>query len=184
MTKVDDYLAELGQLLADVDSATREGLLEGIREELAGLTPTEAEARLRTLGDPAFVAASARVETPATTAHRRQDAVWYSVVTVLLLTVGGVVVPVVGGITGLVMLWAAKSWTPVHKGIGTVLALLGPGMLLFYLLPVAYVATTPGEGVNPTLPATTPVVIIVALLLVWLAGWIWLLVVADRARRS
>jgi hypothetical protein len=32
MTKVDDYLAELGQLLADVDSATREGLLEGIRE--------------------------------------------------------------------------------------------------------------------------------------------------------
>lgn len=53
MTTTEGYLAELEQLLADADPTTRQELVDGIREELTGLSPEEADARLRELGDPA-----------------------------------------------------------------------------------------------------------------------------------
>jgi len=182
MTAIDAYLAELDELLGDVDPSIREGLVGGIREELAGLTEQEATERLRALGDPAFVAASARAELPSIEVPRR-DATWYPVVAVLLLAVGGFVVPVVGWIVGLVMLWASRSWRLAHKVVGTLLTFAGPVGLVFMLLPARFVAVAPGPSVNPLLPESTPFPIIAVLALVWLAGWIWLLVAAYRTRR-
>jgi hypothetical protein len=185
VTAIENYLAELDELLVDVDSATRDGLVGGIREELVGLTDAEAQARLRALGDPAYVAAGVLAEIPAPAARERtRDATWYSVLTVVLLTIGGVVVPVLGWIVGLIMLWAARGWTLVHKAIGTLLALAGPGGLLLLLFPVGATITYPEPNPNPLLPPTIPWwTIALVLAVVWLVGWVWLLVVANRSRR-
>ena len=145
MTKIEDYLTELDGLLVDVDPATREGLLNGIREELSTLTPADADARLRALGDPAFVAASVRAER-GTLTLQKEDAAWYSILTVLLLTVGGFIIPVIGWLAGLVMLWASRTWAVSHKVIGTLVALGGPGLAAAGLLPWAFVAVGPGES--------------------------------------
>jgi len=196
----DAYLAELERLLANADPVTRQELVDGIREELAGLSPEEADARLRELGDPAYVAVGMLAETrdaapaPARAAEQDGDAAWYPVVTVLLLTVGGVIVPVLGWIVGLIMLWAARGWRTLHKVAGTVIALLGPGMLLAGLVATGTTQVTQvnpaggGDSPNPLIPpmveAPFPTwwMLAIVVLVVWIAGWIWLLV-AHRARR-
>ena len=179
MTKIEDYLTELDSLLTGVDPATREGLLHGIREELSTLTPADADARLRALGDPAFVAASVRAER-GTLTLQKEDAAWYSILTVLLLTVGGFIIPVIGWLAGLVMLWASRTWAVSHKVIGTLVALGGPGLAVAGLL--GGVAVGPGES-SPQGPIV-PLILFGVLLIAWLGAAIWLLVVADRLRRS
>ena len=181
MTKIEDYLTELDSLLTGVDPATREGLLDGIREELSALTPADADARLRALGDPAFVAASVRAERGPLT-RQKEDAAWYSILTVLLLTIGGFIVPVIGWAAGLVMLWASRTWAVKHKVVGTLVALGGPSLAAAALLPWAFVAVGPGES-SPQAPIV-PLILYGVVLLAWLGAAIWLLVVADRRRRS
>jgi heme/copper-type cytochrome/quinol oxidase subunit 2 len=44
----------------------------------------------------------------------------YDVVTVLVLMLGGFVVPVVGWLAGVVMLWASRRWSVADKWLGTV----------------------------------------------------------------
>ncbi|PZQ88323.1 MAG: hypothetical protein DI534_12785 [Leifsonia xyli] len=178
------YLAELERQLADVEPGVRDELVEGIREELAGLDETDAAARLRALGDPAFVAASARAEAaaPKPTQQPKQDAAWYSVVTVLLGSIGGFVVPFLGWVVGLVMLWMAASWRLHHKVVGTVLTIAGPAGLMLVLLPAYGV----GVAVDPLIPPGSDApwwVFALVGAVAWLAGWIWLLVAAERARR-
>jgi hypothetical protein len=189
MITVDTYLAELERLLASADPAVRQELVDGIREELAGLGADEADARLRELGDPAFVAAGVLAEAsdaaPASSASAAPegDAAWYPVLTVVLLTIGGFLVPVLGWVVGLIMLWAATGWRTLHKVAGTVLTLAAPGGLLLLLLPVAVVAVPSEPNPNPLMPPTIPWwVIALVLLVAWIAGWIWLLIV-HRARR-
>ena len=43
----------------------------------------------------------------------------YDVATVLVLMLGGFVVPVVGWLAGVVMLWASPRWTVADKWLGT-----------------------------------------------------------------
>jgi len=191
VTKIDDYLAELEDLLADVDPTIREGLVGGIREELVGLTDADAVQRLRALGDPAFVAASARAELPQPAVLPRRDAAWYSVVTVLLGSIGGFLIPVLGWIVGLVMLWAARNWRVRHKVVGTLLTMLGPGGTFLMLVPFYTVGTVTvsgrGDNPNPLMPEPAPspwgAIVFGALAVAWFVGWIWLLIVAERARR-
>ena len=180
MTKIEDYLTELDGLLVDVDPVTREGLVNGIREELSALAPADADTRLRALGDPAFVAASVRAER-GTLTLQKEDAAWYSILTVLLLTVGGFIIPVIGWLAGLVMLWASRTWAVSHKVIGTLVAVGGPGLAAAGLLPWAFVAVGPGE--SPQAPIV-PLILFSVVLLAWLGAAIWLLVVADRRRRG
>ena len=181
MTKIEDYLTELDGLLVDVDPVTREGLVNGIREELSALAPADADTRLRALGDPAFVAASVRAER-GTLTLQKEDAAWYSILTVLLLTVGGFIIPGIGWLAGLVMLWASRTWAVSHKVIGTLVALGGPGLAAAGLLPWAFVAVGPGES-SPQGPIV-PLILFGVLLIAWLGAAIWLLVIADRLRRS
>lgn len=195
-----DYLADLERRLASADPAMRAELLAGIREELDGLDPDAASRRMRELGDPARIASEALAATqesaPSHVAApaRRHDPVWYSVVTVLLLAIGGWVIPVLGGVAGLVMLWMSSTWRTVHKVVGTLAALSSPVLYLLWNVPWSSVTSTVIEGtgtgdVNPLLPAepvVNPVgiIVLVGLCLLWLGGHIWLLVAAERARRS
>ena len=195
MTRIDDYLAELENLLADVDPTVREGLVGGIREELAGLSDADAVQRLRALGDPAFVAASARAELPRPQAERRDDPAWYSVATVLMLTIGGFAIPVIGWLVGIVMLWASKTWTGAQKVTGTFLPVVAAAVPAAFVLPAYTVnaSVSYGEGgqfIESASGGPAPwqvglaVMLMVVAVVAWFVGWIWLLVVADRARRS
>lgn len=180
MTKIDHYLTELEQLLVDIEPTTREGLVEGIREELLALPPEEVAARLHALGDPAFVAASVRAER-GSRSPAKQDAAWYSILTVILLTAGGFVVPVIGGLAGLALLWASRTWNTMNKVLGTIICLGGSGLAAATLLPVGSLATA---GEDATTPAPIlPVILFSILLVAWLGAAIWLLIVADRRRR-
>jgi len=171
----DAYLAELERLLASADPAVRQELLDGIREELAGLTLAGADARLRELGDPAFVAAGVLAEAPPLP-RSPQDAGWYSGLTIVLLTVGGFVLPVLGWLIGLVMLWASKTWGAGQKAAGSVIPAGAVGLWAALLLP-AY------SNENPPPSPNWPAVLIIAAVIACAVIAVWLLVAAERARR-
>ncbi|MEX2103524.1 MAG: hypothetical protein WD805_06125, partial [Gaiellaceae bacterium] len=104
---VRDYLKRLDAELADLPRARRRELVHEISghisEARADLS-TETEAEIRTLldrtGDPADIAVEARERFGVR--GKRSGAL--DVVTLILLLVGGVVIPVVGWLVGVVLL--------------------------------------------------------------------------------
>ena len=149
---VRDYLDELDRELAGVPDEVRQGIVAGIAEELEGLDAAAATSRITTLGDPAFIAAEARAGVapkstgPKSTGPKSTTVVlappraseqrWYVVVTTALLYFGGLVVPLVGWVVGIMMLWASPLWTRNEKLIA---AIVPPavGVLLFGILALA-----------------------------------------------
>lgn len=116
------YLDELRRLLAG--SPDRDLVVDGIAlhiEEAVVDAPEDRDrirAVLDELGDPSTIAADARTPAPTAPApflQRRAGAL----LIVLLLAVGGLVVPVAGWIVGVGMLWFSKGWTVLDKLIGT-----------------------------------------------------------------
>ncbi|MEX1078760.1 MAG: hypothetical protein WED09_06590 [Homoserinimonas sp.] len=97
---------------------------------------------------------------PASTATRRPQASWYPPVTVLLIIGGGFVVPVVGWVAGVTMLWAAEVWGRRDKWLGT---LAGPIALLvsgvFWLGSLFWIRTTAG-AVDPFLLVTLSAIVL------------------------
>lgn len=65
---------------------------------------------------------------------------WLDVFTPILLLVGGLLLPFVGWLIGIVLLWASHAWTLRDKLIGT-LVLPGGLMLPVFLLTAAWSAT-------------------------------------------
>ena len=136
------YLDELRGLLAG--SPDRELVVDGVTRHIEdALADGPADAtRVRSvldeLGDPAVIAAEAapappQPAVPAPFLERRGGAI----LAVLLLTVGGIVMPVAGWIVGLGLLWFSKGWRLVDKLIGTFapFALAGIATGLTALLP-------------------------------------------------
>ncbi len=56
---------------------------------------------------------------------------------VVLLAIGGVVLPIVGPLVGLVLAWSSSRWTTAQKGLASVLVLL-PALLV---IPVVLVGS-------------------------------------------
>jgi hypothetical protein len=136
---VAQYLARLERDLADVPRTRRAETVEEIAAHIAQARaelPTEDEAAIRNLldelGDPAEIAAEAgeRVAAP------QRGGRGLEIAALVLLLVGGVVVPVVGWLVGVVLLWVSERWTTSDKLIGT---LVVPGGLL----PVTYLTMFP-----------------------------------------
>jgi uncharacterized membrane protein len=131
---VEDYLKRLNAELRGVPRARRRELAEEISDHIAearaGLE-TEDEAGIRTLldrlGEPAEIAAEATERLVA----RPSTAGWKEVGALVLLPIGGVILPVLGWFIGIVLLWISDAWSTRDKLVGT---LLFPGGLL---LPVA-----------------------------------------------
>lgn len=121
------YLDELRRLLAGAPDGDLvvDGVERHIEDALAGAPadPGRTAAVLAELGDPAAIAAEVGpVSAPAAPIapavpflERRGGAV----LTVLLLTVGGIVFPVAGWLVGLGLLWFSKGWRLVDKLVGT-----------------------------------------------------------------
>jgi hypothetical protein len=188
---VADYLKTLDRELRGVPRGRREELRQEISEHIAearaGLEPDDdAGVRqvLERLGDPVDIAVAERPGKPS------GGAGWKEIVALILLPIGGIIVPILGWIAGAVLLWVSDAWNTKDKLIGT---LLFPGGLLIptALLFMAGESSGCGSVVNPQLqpqqgvPSCPPtdgvgvweIVVMAALVIVPLA------VIAYLARR-
>ena len=178
---VDDYLERLRGELADVPRAQRREVVDEIAEHIAearSALPSETELEIRNLldrvGEPAEIAAEARERFGVRPARRG----WVEIAALVLLLVGGVVVPVVGWIAGAVLLWISDVWSTRDKLIGTLVVpggLLVPFVLMMYPVSSAEVCGTTydartGEVVNqqctggpsPFMEIVGPIVLVLA----------------------
>jgi uncharacterized membrane protein len=149
---VDDYLKQLDRELADLPRPRRREIVEEISEHIAeALTasPSQGEAEVRTLldrlGDPAEIAGEARERFGVQPRKPRA----LEIATLLLLLVGGVVLPVIGWLIGVVLLWVSDAWDGRDKLIGT---LVVPGGLL---LPLALLTLGTSAGGGCSTPVST-----------------------------
>jgi hypothetical protein len=123
-----DYLKRLNVELRDLPRARRRELVDEIAEHISegrADLEVEDESSIRTLleriGAPEDIAAEARERFGV---QRRSGAL--DLVALILLLIGGVVVPVIGWLVGVVLLWSSSVWTAREKLIGT---LVVPGGL-------------------------------------------------------
>jgi uncharacterized membrane protein len=148
---VDDYLKQLDSELAGLPPLRRREIVEEISghiSEARAAARSQDEAEVRTLldrlGDPAEIAGEARERFGVQPRKPRA----LEIATLILLLVGGVVLPVIGWLVGVVLLWVSDAWNRRDKLIGT---LVVPGGLL---LPLALLtmATSAGGGCSTPVP--------------------------------
>jgi uncharacterized membrane protein len=158
------YLDRLDRCAAVLPTDQRTELVEEISRHIAdamaiGQVRTEADMRtmLDRLGEPEEIVAAAGADagptsgfTPAPpyiaeapVALRAPTATWEGI-TVTLLTIGSIV-PVIGWLAGVAMLWTSKRWRPGEKVLGTLIMPLGPAAALWFaLIPVSTESCTDG----------------------------------------
>jgi hypothetical protein len=132
-----DYLKRLRDAARSLPRGRRDDLLADIESHLAESAPAGAsEADVRTaldrLGDPDDIVAAEQEGEPK---RRRGPLEWGAII---LLLIGGIIIPVVGWIVGALLLWVSQAWTLRDKLIGT---LLVPGGLL----PAAWFVFAPAS---------------------------------------
>jgi len=186
------YLADLRAALTGLPDDVSDGIISAVREELAGLSDTDASKRIRELGDPHFIAAEARdQEVPSLSALQQisEPAPWFDIIAALLVMVGGVVIPIIGAVAGVVMVWSSKSWTRTAKWITTLvpLALIALTAVAVTALSSYGAQSAAGpsqEARNPLLPVGFDFVTIgiLVVLLAQLGLGIWLLFRLRRTR--
>lgn len=128
---VDDYLRRLERSMHDLPSARRDEIVGQIREHIADAlaempvdaTGADVDNVLGSLGDPDDIATEARERFGIVSPRPR----WTDTAAVVLLPIGGLVLPVVGWVVGVAFLWMSAVWTTRDKVIGT---LIVPGGLL------------------------------------------------------
>jgi hypothetical protein len=70
---------------------------------------------------------------------------WIDVAAIVLLLVGGLIVPLVGWLVGVALLWNSNAWTVRDKVIGTVFVPGGLGLAGFIIL-LAAATSGPSSG--------------------------------------
>ena len=149
------YLAQLDTELDQLPEDLHRDILAGIGEELRGLDAAAAAARIRQLGDPAFIAAEARTEMPTgaqgVAVQAPAPGRTFSIVAVVVLIVGSLLVPAVGALVGLVFVTQAKAWTRREK---TAAWLVPVGIALLVLAAVALMASAHVGGAHLVLLAS------------------------------
>jgi uncharacterized membrane protein len=134
------YLDELRDAARDLPRARRTELVQEIEEYLVEALPPDAgEAEVRTaldrLGAPEQIVAEERGRAGVSVVQ----AGWGEWVAVVLLAIGGVVIPVLGWVIGAVLLWASRIWTVRDKLIGTLVVpggLIGAALMLLTAVTV------------------------------------------------
>jgi uncharacterized membrane protein len=148
---VDDYLRRLDRELAGFPRARRRELVEEISLHIAearAQLETENEAAIRSLldrlGEPDEIAAEARGRVGV---ERRGSAL--DIVALVLLLIGGIVLPVVGWVIGVVLLWISETWTTTEKVIGTLIVPGGLALPLFLTVVTGYAESCSGPPGGP-----------------------------------
>jgi Protein of unknown function (DUF1700) len=118
-TLIDRYLNDLQAELRDLPTNRRREILAEVGEHITQARATldaDTEAAIRTvlerLGDPADIAADARERFGVQTA--KPITTWLEVIALVLL-----VIPFVGWVIGVVLVWLSRLWTTRDKLIGT-----------------------------------------------------------------
>lgn len=177
----DVYIRDLERAVRDLPKPLADDIVTGVREELRGLDAAAAADRIAELGDPTFIAASARGELPV-----RADKPWYTVLTIVLLAVGGFLVPVLGWLVGLVMLWYSRTWTLRDKLVGTLLLPVIAGLVLaisWFVRAITPAEPVNGEIVNPLIPNVFDLTHSSILATIFIVPIITTIYLAVRARR-
>lgn len=169
-TLIEGYLQELDHQLQALPSNRRRELLDELREHitqaraaLASETEAGIRAVLERLGDPAEIAAEAR-ERFGVPATKPGGTPRLEVIALVLL-----VVPFVGWVVGVVLVWTSRLWTTRDKLVGTLggmswaLALLGSLALSVQGgAPVPVEADSPPVGSVPAQPAGSSAAAVIA----------------------
>ncbi len=190
---VEHYLHELDEELRDLPPSRRRELLEEIREHIGSAlaeVPEGEEAAVRNvlerLGEPAEIAEEARQRFGVP----RAKPGFRETLALVLLPIGGVIVPVIGWVVGAILLAGSNVWTSREKVIGL---LLVPGGLLpaatflaFASGPVCSSIVVQGREVSGTCSGGMPVwlayVLVAALILAPL--WTTYFLATRMNRRS
>ena len=147
---VSEYLSRLHAAAWVLPADRRTALVEGARRRLYdeigdGADAARTRAAIDSLGPPEdAVRREAETLGPSLPVPPRPLSVWGSreVAAVLLLAVGGLALPVVGPVVGLVLAWLSDRWTTGQRLVATVLAVLP-----LVLLALASAALGGGGGV-------------------------------------
>jgi hypothetical protein len=140
-----DYLERLDRIAGErLPRSERSDLVEEIRGHLAETAPAgTSDADVRTaldrLGSPEAIVDAAA---PAVRMRRRGAHEWFAIFGLLL---GGFVIPVLGWLVGVILLWTSRAWSTKDKLIGTLVVPGGLGMVWLVLVLAATVAVR-GSG--------------------------------------
>ena len=134
------YLRRLDDAARALPGGQRSELVTDIREHLADALPPDAgEADIRAvldrLGDPEAIVAAAVESGSAGGSDRRvvsvtpgrQASAWLELSAALLMTLGSVLVPIIGWLVGAAVMWTSRRWRLREKVIGTLLVPGGIG---------------------------------------------------------
>jgi uncharacterized membrane protein len=137
---VERYLKHLEVELDDLPRDRRREIVDDISghiaEARAGLEhETEADVRniLEQLGEPADIAEDARerLDVHPPTRASSYKAGWIEVGALVLLLVGGLILPFFGWLIGVLLLWLSNAWNVRDKIIGTIFVPGGLGFTVF-----------------------------------------------------
>jgi uncharacterized membrane protein len=149
---VERYLKHLDVELDDLPRDRRSEIVDEIgghiAEARAGIAhETEADVRniLEGLGDPADIAADARerfeVRAPAPYKPGLME-----IGALIMLLIGGIVLPFFGWFIGVVLLWLSNAWNVRDKVIGTIFVPGGLGLSVFLLFFTASAGLSGSSG--------------------------------------
>ncbi|MDO5734937.1 MAG: hypothetical protein Q4P15_00515 [Propionibacteriaceae bacterium] len=189
------YLQQLESALFALPADERAIIVDDVTEHIADslrdgqVPPDSAHVRavLDSLGDPVAIATEAgtapmptRVGQRAPFLERRSGAV----VIVLLLLIGGIVLPVLGWLVGVVLLWASRGWSTLQKLVGT---LVFPGGLFSIIivagaLPMWFGRSVTGSECTGAIDAAEECVELGPL--IQAPEWSWLLLVIMLALQA
>jgi hypothetical protein len=137
------YIRTLEEALSDLSREQRGEIVGEIRDHLreslgAKAGDSDVLDAIERLGEPEEIAAEARGRFGV----RQRRAGALEIVTIILLLVGALLIPVVGWLIGIVLLWVSDFWSARDKALGT-LAVPG-GLALPLLLGALLVAPAAG----------------------------------------
>jgi HAAS domain-containing protein len=187
---IERYMKHLRVELEDLPRARRRELEQEIAEHIAEARaelPSESEAEIRNLldrvGDPAEIAAEARERFGVQ--PRRSGTL--ERITLVLLLIGGIVIPVIGWLVGVVLLWSSEVWTAREKLIGTLVVPGGLALPLFIELAATSselcVSYNGGPATCEGGPSTLHQVLVIALMAALVIGPLFTTVYLSRRLR-
>lgn len=135
---VADYLSRLRSAAGSLPTGQRQELVGEIEAHIAeasgrrGYAESDVRNVLDRLGPPEEIVAAAGggVTTAAPPpAYERRGTPLLEIAALILLLVGGLVVPVVGWLAGVALLWSSRIWTVRDKLLGTLVVPGGLGLV-------------------------------------------------------
>ena len=141
---IDRYLKELERELGALPRSRRCELMDDVGAHIADAHAETGDDQLAIrkvldrLGDPSEIAADARERFGIEPAKVG----FMEVLALILLPVGGIILPIVGWFAGVVLLWVSPAWVTRDKIIGTLVVPGGYGTTLFMM----FMSVSPSTG--------------------------------------